>query len=151
MRMLLAALAIAVFFNAAPSYASDKRVHFAAFDVYLHSDDPVAAWQFELADRHGLMKVVGVENGESPAYPRAPYYDREAVRLGTADRIIVADYSLADVAQLPEGRIRVATVHLMIDDPVGTDFILNLITATSSDGHALDASLSFELRTGSDQ
>ncbi|NOR35267.1 MAG: hypothetical protein GQ577_00835, partial [Woeseiaceae bacterium] len=76
------------------SYADEPNIRFTAVDVYLDSAEPVAAWQFELGDRVGVMKVVGVEQGDSPAYAHAPYYDREAVRLGEADRIIVADYSL---------------------------------------------------------
>ena len=78
------------------------NLRFAAVDVYLETAEPVAAWQFELSGRRGLMKVVGVENGESAAYRETPYYDREAVQLGAADRIIVADYSLAEAELLPK-------------------------------------------------
>ncbi|MYE13704.1 MAG: hypothetical protein F4X99_19020 [Gammaproteobacteria bacterium] len=33
---------------------------FVPVEVYLESSEPVAAWQFELADRAGAMKVVGI-------------------------------------------------------------------------------------------
>jgi len=134
-----------------PVNAEDDNIRFAALDIYLTTTEPVAAWQFELSDQHGLMKVVGVEKGDSPAFARAPYYDREAVRLGEADRIVVADYSLANNDELPFGRIRIATVHLMLsgDDDMNVDLLLT--TAATYDGRATDASISFEIQTGSDQ
>lgn len=132
------------------SYADEHDLRFAAVDVYLDSTEPVAAWQFELGDRAGVMKVVGVEQGDSPAYARAPYYDREAVRLGKADRIIVADYSLADAVELPSGRVRLATVHLMLNSDDDADFNLLLVTATTYDGVVTDARISLDVRTGSE-
>ena len=125
-------------------------VRFAAVDIYLEGGEPVAAWQFELNDRNGVMKIVGVENGESAAFERTPYYDREAVQLGTADRIIVADYSLADAALLPTGRTRIATLHLMFTGAADPAFELELVTAVTRDGRPIDASISLESRTGSE-
>jgi hypothetical protein len=128
----------------------DDRSRFAAVNIYLDSAEPVAAWQFELSSRNGLMKIVGVENGESAAFEGAPYYDREAVQLGTADRIIVADFSLADANLLPSGRIRITTLHLILgrDD---TAFDLDLVTAVTHDGRTIDASISLESQTESKQ
>jgi hypothetical protein len=126
----------------------DDSGRFAAVDIYLDSSEPVAAWQFEFSSRKGLMKVVGVENGESAAFGGTPYYDREAVQLGTADRIIVADFSLADADLLPSGRIRIATLHRMV---TGTDvpgFDVDLVTAVTHDGKRIDASTSLESQTG---
>jgi hypothetical protein len=128
-----------------------QDVRFAAVDIYLDTAEPVAAWQFELADRSGTMKVVGVEQGESPAFERVPYYDREAVRRGQADRIIVADYSLADAGKLPQGKSRIATIHLMLSGESDADFNLQLVTATTYDGEAMDARISLAVRTGSEQ
>ncbi len=130
---------------------AEDDLKFVAADIYLDSAEPVAAWQFELSDKHGVMQVVGVERGESDAYARTPYYDREAVRLGQADRIVVADYSLAEVADLPHGRIRIATIHLMLERGTGDDTILQLITATTPDGKIIDASVELVLQIGSDQ
>lgn len=128
-----------------------QDVRFAAVDIYLDSAEPVAAWQFELSDRRGTMKVVGVEQGESAAFERVPYYDREAVARGQADRIIVADYSLADADELPSGRSRIATLHLMLSGDTDADFDLQLVTATTYDGEAMDARISLAVRTGSEQ
>lgn len=143
----LAVMLIAV--TASP-FVFAQDVRFAAVDIYLDTPEPVAAWQFELGDRQGTMKVVGVEQGESPAFERVPYYDREAVRLGEADRIVVANYSLADVAALPTGRARIATIHLMLSGADDADFNLQLVTATTYDGEAMDARISLDVRTGSE-
>ena len=135
---------------AMPANAADEP-RFASVDVYLDSAEPVAAWQFELSDKRRSMKVVGVENGDSAAYPRAPYYDREAVRLGTADRIIVADYSVVDTSELPTGYTRIATVHIMLSGSDDADLEITLITAVGADGIATDAAISLEFETGSTQ
>ncbi|MDE0178454.1 MAG: hypothetical protein OXP36_07625 [Gammaproteobacteria bacterium] len=114
----------------------EAKARFVPVEVFLDSPQPVAAWQFELKDRNASMKVVGVENGGSDVFQRAPYYDREAVTRGDAGRIVVADYSLADESELPSGRVRVATLHLMLDG--NADFDLNLIAATTADGRPIE-------------
>ena len=149
MRMLR--LLVIVFAVALSAGALAQDVRFAAVDIYLDTAEPVAAWQFELSDRLGTMKVVGVEQGESAAFERVPYYDREAVRRGQADRIIVADYSLADADALPTGKSRIATLHLMLSGETDADFNLQLVTATTYDGEAMDARISLAVRTGSQQ
>ena len=68
-----------------------------------------------IAERGGRMKVVGIESGDSPAFARAPYYDRDALHTGNAERIVVANYSLERDDQLPSGVTRVATVHVALD------------------------------------
>ena len=130
--------------------ADRHDVHFATVDVYLDSDAPIAAWQFELNERSGTMRVVGVEQGESGAYTRVPYYDRNAVERGEADRIIVADYTLADRDDLPSGRFRIATIHVMLRGDA-TRFDLDLITATTYDGKRTDASATLSVRQGSER
>ncbi|MDE0036950.1 MAG: hypothetical protein OXU77_05210 [Gammaproteobacteria bacterium] len=115
---------------------AEAKARFVPVEVFLDSPQPVAAWQFELKDRNASMKVVGVENGGSDVFQRAPYYDREAVTRGDAGRIVVADYSLADESELPSGRVRVATLHLMLDG--NADFDLNLIAATTADGRPIE-------------
>ena len=114
----------------------EPKARFMPVEVFLTSPEPVAAWQFELKDRNASMKVVGVENGGSDVFQRAPYYDREAVTRGDAHRIVVADYSLAEESGLPSGRVRVATLHLMLDGEA--DFELNLVTATTADGRPIE-------------
>ena len=127
----------------------DAAPRFLAVDVYLQAGEPVAAWQFEFSGTNS--KVVGVENGESPAFEGAPYYDREAVQRGTADRIVVADFSLAAPDALPSGRVRIATLHLMLEDSGSPEFDLHLVTAVTHDGAAIDASIAIEPRRGNQQ
>ena len=117
--------------NAAP--------RFEALEIWIDAAQPVAAWQFELRDANGFTKIVGVENGGSDAFGDAPYYDRNAINSGDAERVIVADFSLAD--ELPSGRFRLATIHVMVDggDP---DFELTLVTVADRDGRRIDASIS---------
>ena len=118
---------------------------FVAVDVYLSVDEPVAAWQFEFADANSVTTVVGVENGDAAAFGDVPYYDRDAVEAGRAERVIVADFSLE--AKLPSGRVRVATLHLMLDGE--PEFKLTLKTATARDGSPLDATITLEPEMGS--
>lgn len=145
MRILIASLLLSL----ASSVHASESTSFKTIDVYLDSEEPFAAWQFTLADRNSLMRVVGVENGESPVFSATPYYDRDAVASGTADRIIVADFSLAQREQLPSGRVRIATVHVMLAGDGEPDFDLQLVTATTEDGHIVDAVISLESDTGS--
>ena len=123
--------------TADPNEISAPR--FVPVEVYLESPEPVAAWQFELADRAGAMQVVGIERGGHDAFPRAPYYDRDALTGDTAPRIVVADYSLVLESALPRGRFRVATLHVMLDGE--PDFALRLVTATTAGGVPIDAAI----------
>ena len=62
---------------------------------------------------------------------------------GGADRIIVADYTLADGSRLPRERMRLATLHLMLEGDA--DFELRLVTATTPDGRVIDASITLQI------
>ena len=139
----LVLLAVCCLVPAGAGADSGDTPRFVPVEIHLDSPQPVAAWQFELGDRNGAMKVVGIERGDIPAFPDAPYYDREAVADGGAGRIIVADYTLADETRLPRGRMRLATLHLMLEGDA--DFELRLVTATTSDGQAIDASIALHI------
>ena len=141
MNRLLPLLALVALFSGAACADGASRPRFVPLAIHLDSPAAVAAWQFELNDRNGAMKVVGVEHGGHPAYPRAPYYDRDAVARGGAERIVVADYSLAGEDLLPAGRVHLATLHLMLEGE--PDFELRLVTATTPAGDAINASISF--------
>ena len=141
MKRLLPVLVLLALFTGVACADGTSSPRFVPLDIHLDSPAALAAWQFELKDRNGAMKVVGVENGGHAAFPRAPYYDREAVAHGSATRIVVADYSLADERLLPIGRVHLATLHLMLEGE--PDFELRLIAATTPDGSAIDASISF--------
>lgn len=140
-------LPLLVFFCLAGHAATPDSVRFSAVEVYLNTEQPVAAWQFELREANALMQVVGVENGESPAFAGTPYYDREAVETGLANRIVIADFSLADEKRLPVGQTRVATVHLVTRGSREPQLETVLVIATGYDGRAIDASISLNQPT----
>ena len=124
--------------------AIDNSVRFATLDIYLETAEPLAAWQFELRESAGQMLVVGVENGESPAFAGTPYYDIEAVSEGRADRIVVADFTLGPAAELPTGRGRVARIHVQLSGSADPDYELRLVAAGGADGESIQASIEFE-------
>lgn len=130
------------------SFAEEAKVRFAALDVHLESTEPVAAWQFELSESGGRMRVVGVENGDSPAFARAPYYDRKAVSDGRADRIIVADFTLRSGKEIPVGRVRIATVHVRLAGDSEPEYVLRLVTAGNAEGEPVHATIHLNDRSG---
>ena len=144
--VLFAVAALAASFGLVAQQLAAAR--FAVVDVYVDTTAPLAAWQFELRERHGEMQVVGVENGDSRAYPEAPYYDRAAVDRGAADRIIVASFSLRPAAELPVGRARLATVHVRLTGSASPDYQLQLVAAGAADGRPIDAKITLDTRTG---
>ena len=139
------AIGLAALADAAEQGDAGQGPRFVPVDIVLDSPEPVAAWQFELSDRHGAIKVVGVENGDSSAFADAPYYDRAATQAGEVERLVVADYSLAGADVLPVGRARIATVHVMVVGEL--DLELTLVTAATADGRSIDASIRAVLAT----
>lgn len=141
---IVGAVALAGAFElAAPQEATTR---FAVVDIYVASDEPLAAWQFELAERKGFMQVVGIEGGDA-SFAEPPFYDRAAVEQGDADRIIVADYSLSPPAELPVGRTRVASVHVRLAG-AEPDYDVRLVAAGAADGRPIDAEISLATRSG---
>ena len=125
------------------SQSDGTGTRFTVLEIYLETAEPLAAWQFELREAPGTMRVVGVENGDSDAFGEAPYYDLAAVSAGAADRILVADYSLRPAAELPTGRSRVATVHVRLEGAADPEYVLNLMVAGGTDGEPIQASIDF--------
>ena len=143
------ALILAALLIGASSFGQQPgTVRFETVAVYIDSAGPLAAWQFELSERNGSMTVVGVENGDSAAFGDAPYYDLGAVSRGSADRIIVADFSLADEPDLPTGSTRVATVHVQLSGRADPDYQLRLIAAGDADGRPMQATISLAAAIG---
>jgi len=118
----------------------DKKVRFAPLHVYLDSGDKaLAAYQFELKARPGSIKIVGVEGGEHPAFKEAPYYDPAALMN---DQIIIAAFNTG--SDLPQGRTRIATIHLQITGETDPDYQLELIVAGDAEGQDLPAELTLK-------
>jgi hypothetical protein len=114
-------------------------VRFEFIDVYVDSGAaPLAAYQFELTDAAGSIKIVGIEGGEHEAFTKPPYYDPKALKN---DRVIIA--ALSTAADLPTGRTRVATVHVQVEAAVIPEITINLETAGDVQGNEINAEVSF--------
>lgn len=125
----------------APAAEVVAAVQFDTIDIIIDSQEPLAAWQFELTDRSGSMLVVGVENGDSAAFGDAPYFDLDAIQNGRADRIIVADFNAQPSAVLPSGATRVATIHVRYNTFTDPDYALRLMAAGNAAGEPIDAAI----------
>jgi len=142
MAMLLVACLIVV--SVAPRLASQTAestpaVRFAWLDVFVDSQDmPLAAWQFELVDRSGATKIVGLEGGEHEAFRDPPYYDPAALQQS---RVIVAAFSTGK--DLPKGKTRVARIHVQIAGDGKPDYAIELTVAASADGKRIPANISY--------
>jgi hypothetical protein len=124
----------------------DGVIRFAAVDLFIDSDEtPLAAWQVELHATRGSVRIVGIENGEHPAFSDSPpYYDPDAMMQ---DRVILAQYSLARSDHLPSGRTRIATVHVQFDGDQPTDFALTVEAACDERGRRVEVETHYEMRT----
>jgi hypothetical protein len=119
---------------------AQPKVRFAPLHIYLDSGNiSLAAYQFELKATAGQIEIVGVEGGQHEAFKEAPYYDK-AARL--KDRIIIAAFSTG--SNLPNGRTRIATIHLQIIGDAEPEYELELNVVGNTDGKEIPAEISFE-------
>ena len=127
--------------------AVQRKVRFAQLHIYLDSGSrALAAYQFELkatAGRPALakagVKIVGVENGEHPAFEEPPYYDPAAL---AKDRIIIAAFSTDE--NLPKGRTRITTIQLQIIGDAEPEYELELTVAGDANGNEIPAKITYE-------
>ena len=136
-----------------PDYPTvQPKVRFAPLHIYLDSGSrALAAYQFELKAAPGKpapakagVKIVGVEGGEHKAFKEAPYYDNAA--LHKSNRIIIAAFNTG--LDLPQGRTRIATIHLQIIGEAEPDYELKLTVAADANAKDIPAKISFETRLG---
>lgn len=120
---------------------SQARVRFVPLHIYLDSGArPLAAFQFELKATAGQVKIVGVEGGSHEAFSKTPpYYDPAAL---AKDRIIIASFSTQ--RDLPNGKTRVATIHLQIIGDAEPQYELRLVVSADADGKEIPAKITFE-------
>ncbi len=115
--------------------AEKQPVRFEAVDVYVDSGKlPLAAYQFELSDERGSIKIVGVEGGEHPAFKEPPYYDPAALMKG---RIIIAAFNTGK--ELPAGNTRVARVHVRVAGEEAPEYIIKLQVAATLETKKISA------------
>jgi len=116
------------------------RVRFVRVAIYIHSGvRALAAWQVEVVVRAGDVEVVGVEGGEHPAYAEPAYYDPAALRQ---HRLVLAAFDTG--TNLPTGRTRVATLHLMVRGAAAPELEARLVVAADPDGRSFDAAVTIE-------
>ena len=150
MKSLIAAITIctclmvSVFADQGETYSSRAAVNtrFAPLDVYIDSgQNALAVFQFELRTERGNVEIVGIEGGEHAAFAEAPYYDPAAL---ANDRVIIAAFNTGD--ELPIGKTRVATLHLMISGDIEPEYALDLSVAGDADAEEVAAQISYEKR-----
>lgn len=124
-----------------PEYSTrPPQVRFVSVPVYIDSGSKaLAAYQFELKATRGQIKIVGVENGESPAFAKPPYYDPAAL---AHDRIIIAAFNTGK--NLPKGRTRVTTLQLQIIGQIEPQYKLELSVAADADGNDIPAEITYD-------
>lgn len=122
----------------------EGRSRFSAVDIYVDSKNaPLAAYQIEFSATNGIVKIVGIEGGDSAAFRDPPYYDTKAIQH---DRVIIAAFNTSSADKLPSGKTRIATIHLQIVGDQPPQFQLKLQVAANSDGNRISADATFEER-----
>jgi hypothetical protein len=122
----------------------EGRSRFCAVDIYVDSGStPLAAYQVEIAATNGMVRIVGIEGGEHPAFRQPPFYDPKAIQH---ERVIIASFSTATATELPAGKTRVATIHCQTTDTQPLQFDLKLQTAGDAQGNKISAQANFTER-----
>ena len=114
---------------------------FQGFDLWIDSGNRrLVAYQVEINYDRRLAKIVGLEGGSCAAYRQPPYYDSQGFAGG---RIIVAAFTTAH-AIAPQGRIRVARIHIATNTSKPLRIIPRLMTAASPGGKRIDVIVQLE-------
>jgi hypothetical protein len=117
---------------------------FCAVDIFVDSGStPLAAYQIHFAATNGVVKIVGIEGGDHPAFRQPPYYDPKAMQH---DHVIIAAFSTLSPAELPTGKTRVATIHYQTAGTQMPQFEIKVQTAGDSQGNKISPAASFEER-----
>jgi hypothetical protein len=93
---------------------------FEVHDVYLDvGSDALSAYEVEIllgpvqAGEAGA-RLVGLEGNVELPFQDPPHFDPRALR---GQRVVIAAFSTAPAAELPTGRVRVATLHIEVEGP----------------------------------
>lgn len=127
-----------------PQQLPENAVRFEALDVFVDSGlEPLAAWQLELMSRHPDVQIVGIEGGEHAAFSEPPYYDPKAIRH---HRVRIAAFSTD--TSLPQGRSRVARIHVQCTGPGPREWLSELTASATRGGVPIHATLSIARAEG---
>ena len=136
----LCAMMLASARNAAQHNAAQREptARFEHVDVFI---DPrgrqLAAYQFELKVDPAVATIVGIEGGEHAAFQPAPYYDPAAL---TKHRVIVGALNTGD--DLPNGKTRVARLHVRVTAAAKPKYDVQLTTAADAQGARVPGDIS---------
>ena len=121
-------------------------IRFSTVDVFVDSGaQPLAAYQLSFTAISGDVKIVGIEGGEHAAFKEPPHYDPRAIQN---ERAILAAFNTASADSLPQGRTRVATVHVQITGATTPAFAVKLEAAANHQGSRVAGHTSFQERSG---
>jgi hypothetical protein len=123
-----------------PNDVKADAVRFEAIDVFVDSgNQPLAAYQIELASKTPGVEIVGIEGGEPAVFAEPPYYDPRAM---SNNRVIIAAFTTGE--NLPAGRCRVARIHVQLQGPGVKEYETKLSVSATTDGKRVLAELSIE-------
>lgn len=126
------------------AFAQRGAVRFGMVDVFVDSkEQPLAAYQLEVAVERGHARVVGIEGGEPGAFNQPPFYDPKAIQH---DHVILAAFNASAQSALPKGRTRVASIHMEITGSESPEFVVKLTTAGNANGKKIKATATLEQR-----
>lgn len=136
-RALLSVAFILALSKAEQVPTAGKADRFRVVDVYVETQaQPLAAYQVELTDPAGTVRIVGIEGGDPEVFRDPPHYDPRAMQ---SERVILAAFTTAPEARLPAGRTRVASVHFQVVGDVEPSFAIRLHVAASAAGTPIPA------------
>lgn len=123
--------------------AAADAVRFIPVEIHINTapvglpggnDARLAAWQFDLTCDDPAVRIVGIEGSTHKAFNDPPHYDPAAMKT---NRVIVAAYNTSPPADLPHGKLRIATVNVMIPAGSNPTFTLSLTAAADANAKAL--------------
>jgi hypothetical protein len=122
----------------------EGRGRFQAVDIYLDAGStPLAAYQLEFTVTNGTAVLAGVEGGEHSAFRSPPHYDPKALQQA---RVIIAAFNAGKASDLPTGRTRVATLHLMVSGPRQPEYKIVVQTAADHRAHKIKVKVDWQER-----
>jgi hypothetical protein len=113
--------------------ATTPAIRFATVDIQLDpKGQSLAAYQLEVTEPSGNVKLAGIEGGDHPAFKDPPYYDPAAL---SRNRVILAAFNTR--AELPTSPFRAARLHVQISGDLSPQWQVKLIVASAADGSAV--------------